>query len=229
MIQVNYKPSQEFKYSQISNYQFEFALLGTENQLLHTATPCKDYFQDIFWCENNQKSSEVHGMHWKPGMLDISAPTFRIILMGGAVEMKSRIPGMQEFVNHFDNAQGFPLSVFDETENEKHIVVTFSREWTRNGPLLSAFTSLLRISGTCQPGEEPIAYLKRIMSEDSSKYPKYMAKEVGRLRDYKNKLAAVLKGIRVEKEPAWGKGVNIYEVHNLGIVSYVDFPTAEFE
>lgn len=230
MIKIDYTPMQSFRYNQISNYQFELAMLNESNQILHTPTPCKDYLQDIIYCEYHQTSSEIFGMVWKPGTLDISAQVFKLVLMGGKVEMQSKISAIQEFMNYFDEAQGFPLTEIEETENPLHIVVKFSREWIANGPLLSAFTSLLRIGGTYQPGEGPENYLRRLMKESElseKPFPKYMEKEVKRLFEYFPKIMALLAGKKVEDSWDVKYSEGMYGVHNKGILGFKDFPTVE--
>lgn len=234
MVKVDLSPMKKFNYIQVANYKFEFFLLNEKFQALHTPFDCKDYLNDMFFAEYTGNPITIWGLVWKQGMIDISQEVFHLALSGGKEVLKDRIAGMQEFMNHFDKAQGFRPTEIHETEDEKVIVVDFSKEWTQNGPLLSAYMTLLRISGTFQAGEDPLEYMKRLMKEGIDKketggysYPKYMVKDVNNLPKYIHKAAAVLAGVKVEH--SWDKfvGKDSHSVHNTGIIGYSDFPTVE--
>jgi hypothetical protein len=216
-------------YNQISNHNFQLCLLTTDNQLLHTVFMCKDYFQDMFWCEHNNVEGEVYGLTWKPGMLDKDAKTFRIALFGGGIELEYKAELIQKFINFFDDAQGFMPTTISLTDNTQVIIVEFDGQWTKSGPLLSSLTTLMRISGAYQ-GEEPIAYLKSlldIVKKGNNVSPLYSNTDAYRLPTILPKLNALLKGMKVTLP--WSAIQSAGYAHGTGIVGWKDYPTVPVE
>jgi hypothetical protein len=242
-IAVDLRPVNTFRYNQISNYKFQFVLLGDENQALHTPVECKDYFQDIFFTESTGISTDVYGIHWEQGRVT-PGEYYRIALLGGEVSnLEQLLPNIQMFVNDFENALGFPCSHFYPTENPGVVVVEFPKEWTVNGPMISAFTSLLRL-GWLYTGEESVLkYLKKIaIYKDDLKrpqnFPRFMKVEIKRLDNTIRKLASLLKGKKYEKkwddieipsdiDPDYLEEFMIEYIHDFGLVDCKDFPQEE--
>jgi hypothetical protein len=146
-IVVDYSPINEFHYCQMPNFEYCFLLIDGKNRALHSPFECKDYLQDMFYCEYTGKSAGIWGIHWKAGMIDMDVEKFRVVLMGGAEILEPKIDHLKKFLNIFDSALGFELSEVYSTNSEKRIVVEFSKKWTQNGPLLSAYMTLLRLYG----------------------------------------------------------------------------------
>lgn len=234
-LHVDLTPIASFRYSEISNYQFQFLLLGKNNQALHTPVQCKDYFQDIFFTEATGVPADVYGLEWRKGMVDTDVEYFRMALNGGSLELESHIPAFQTFLNAFDSALGFRPSVVLPTDNPKIIVVDFSKEWTTGGPLLSAYTTLIRLA-QLYSGEDVMEYLKKIheykdINKRPKDFPQYMGKEISRLDRTITKLAALLQGKKPES--VWEDFKNstniVRDVHDLGVVNYPQFPTVSVE
>lgn len=227
-IHVDLTPISEFRYCQISNHLFQFLLLDKNNRALHSPFECKDYLQDIFYCEYTGKNAGIYGISWKPGMLDINVETFRLALHGGKVTLDGRVEMLQKFLNEFENSLGIQPSTVSATDDSKIIVVDFSKEWTSNGPLLSAFTTLIRLSGTYN-GENPIEYLSSLLqykvpANRPQGFPDYMLVDIKRLDNTLPKFAALLEGRRPEHQ--WDNFKSIMFVHDTGIVGFKDFPKA---
>lgn len=229
MLKIDLAPIKTFRYSQISNHNFNFLLLTDDLKALHTPFQCKDYLQDIFYCEYTGKKAQIYGLEWVPGMVDMSKPFFKLALMGGKENLKDLMPTMQAFLNIFEDAQGIPRCSFEETEDPTTVVVTFSKDWTANGPLLSTFTTLIRLSGGYKEGDA-MDYLKKLQevreNYNSGKvtqgFPNFMIKDALRIDDFIWKLAAILQGIKVEH--SWDAFSNIMYVHNWGLAGYKDYP-----
>lgn len=229
-MKINEDPVHKFRYSQISNYNFTFAMLDGD-RYLHTPFMCKDYLQDIFWSEAIGRPIAAHGLEWTSGRLP-PAEEYRLALHGGQEDMARKAPFLQEFLNRVEQAQGFPLSKVETTDDPHLIVVTFNKAWTTNGPLVSALTSIIRISGAYEGGD-PIAYLdsvnKELKDPKTGKYvwdpaPKYMQVELMRRSVVIPRLKGLLAGKPVTL--AWKPEDGAYAVHNFGIVGYAEFPTA---
>lgn len=230
MLTVDLSPINEFRYSQVDNYNFQYILLDENLRAVHSPFMCKDYLQDIFYCEYTGNSAGIWGINWKPGMLNINVDYFHMVLHGGSIEMRSKIPTLLSFVNQFELAQGIPLTEIEETEDDKMIVIKFSKQWTQNGPLLSAYTTLLRIGGTYSLEETPIEYLQRLLKEYKQTpvpFHQYMLHDVQRLPSFLEKLNALLYGQKVEHD--WKSFSSIGLVHNTGIMGYKNFPKLAVE
>jgi len=225
-ITVDIEPLKTFSYNQIPNHSFNFAMLDHNFKILHTPSTCKDYLQDMFWCEYTKHDADIYGMHWKPGIIDLTQKRFRLALFGGDVVL-SEIKGyLQEFLNYFDDAQKIDRSVVMETTDPKILVVEFDREWTLSGPMLSAFTTLIRVSGPYKGGD-PIAYLKEMHSvsargQHSTVVPRYSIIEVDRLKRSFKRLLALLAGKVFSYD--WSNIRNTAEAHETGILGYTEFP-----
>ena len=227
-MKIDTKPTHEFSYSQIANHGFTFALLDG-NRYLHTPFMCKDYLQDIFWSEATGKEGNVCGLVWKPGMLK-QAPRYRFGLHGGRVKLDDHTELLQEFLNHFENALGFNRSEVLETEDPYLIVVDFPAEWAASGPMISAFTTLIRAAGAYQGGD-PLKYLQSINKPllEAGTYkqlwkpdPPYMAVEIQRFGTTLPRLAALLKGRKPDTTHA--DVATMSQAHYMGVMSYPKFP-----
>jgi len=216
-IKVITTPVYKFSYNQIPNHNFSFALLNNDNVYLHTPFYCKDYIQDIFWSEYTKKEGTQYGLTWKPEMLNIDTDYFSLCIDGGKETMRDRIPFMKELISYFDLAQGFKPTEVMETNNNNRIIVRFSKEWTSSGPLISALTTLIRISGVYEGGK-PDKYLGDLTDKTIQKFPSYMNVEVGRLSSTYTKLLYLLGGGRIEY--SWDKLSNMGLAHACGIVNW---------
>lgn len=220
---IDLDPLEDFQYNQISNYKFEYMLLNPELRVVHSPFECKDYLQDIFWCEHNKKSSSIYGLKWKHGMYDVNAPFFYMALSGGSEILEHRAEKLEAFLNLFEEPLGIEPSEVYPTDNNKVIVVKFSNAWTINGPMLSAYTTLIRIAGVYEEGD-PMQYIMKVKDNDL-KQPNYMEVERYRLSNTITKLAALLEGRRPECK--WSDITDIGSVHNTGIMNFSAFPTAK--
>ena len=123
---------------------------------MHDAVMCKDYFQDMFWSEHNDKHCEVYGLHWKPGKLSLLKEFYLMAVRYDREDMGAKAASMQAFLNTFEEPISFPPTEVQRSASPHIVVAKFSAAWTQTSVLLSAFTSLLRMSpawdGT-KPGE----------------------------------------------------------------------------
>lgn len=215
-LELNEEPVYPLKYNQISNYGFQFVLLD-KNQYLHTPVMCKDYFQDILWSEYLKKNtSNVYGLSWEPGRVDFKRGRLRMAIDGGAVSMAKRVPYLEKFLNAFEDSLGFKRSVVIPTTNTKVLVVDFSKEWTTCGPLISAFTTLIRISGL-YTGGDAFEYLSSPMENP----PAYMKVEIARLKSTLPKLKSLLAGNTFNFP--WEKLSMAMYAHGMGIMNLTDY------
>lgn len=232
MIQIDEKPLKTFAYDQIQNYGFSFVLLNEKFQALHTPFMCKDYLQDMFWAEyTNATESTVYGLTWGKGSFSVDQPTFPLCVLGGKFKMKEHVPYLRELLNRFEAPLGIPPTVVEETQSDHAIVCMMPAAWTSNGPMLSSYTSLIRISGAYKGGD-PIEYLKTLNKPmmDPKTYkplwtpdPSYMAPDIGRLGVTLPRFAALLHGKRPVTE--WADTKSMGMAHNLGIMGFTQFPT----
>lgn len=225
MLKIDLSPISQFRYNQISNYNFCFLLLDENLRAVHSPFMCKDYLQDIFWCENTGKPAGIYGIDWKQGMFNISPQRYRMALLGGKECLKDRKEALTEFLHIFEEAQGIAKSEIFETDSDNNIVLEFDKEWTQNGPLLSTFTSLIRLSGAYSVGEDVSEYLKKLAEFANKKhdFPKYMTPDINRMDNSLVRLLAILSGKKIEH--SWDKFDNVAKAHNKGLVGFEGFPT----
>jgi len=228
IISVNLAPKYTFSYNQLSNYNFNMTLLDENNQIVFSPVMCKDYFQEIFYSEYTGKSAAIFGLFWKKGMFNVEQEFFKVLLMGGGVSLKDHTKDLQKFLNYFDKSQGFQKTTVIETDNTQNIVVNFSKEWTQNGPLLSAFMTLLRLGGAYdrKSKKTALAYLKSIhpASRQKPKMPGYVQKDATNLLVTIERLAALLKGVKITHKWQSFSENNIHAVHDTGLNGYAGFP-----
>lgn len=225
---VDLTPISTFRYCQVSNHKFNYLLLDKELRALHTPFECKDYLQDMFYSEYTGKSIDIWGISWKQGMIDMSQDFFNLAMMGGDAELESKASSVQKLLNALDKAQGIPLTKVLPTTNPKIVVIRFSKQWTKNGPTLSAFTTLIRLAWYYQ-GEDPMEYLEKLsgyVSDAPGDLPVFMMIDMKRLNITLPKFKALFEGVTVDYGWENFVGMNVHAVHDTGIVNFKAFPTA---
>ncbi len=225
IIEVNHKPIHEFSYVQNLNHNFKLTLLNKENQIVFNPVQCKEYFQDIFYSEYTGNPAGIYGLSWRQGMFDISGDYFKLLLIGGGVKLNKHAHALETFMNFFDKAQGFnPTKVLQTTVDEE-IVVVFSKEWTQNGPLLSAYLNLVRIAGNYEEKWSAKEYLALVKPGVGDKIPliPYTCKDITNMSTTYGRILALLEG----KKPthSWGEFSGISAVHTTGLATFSRFPT----
>lgn len=229
-MKIDLDPLKKFNYSQLPNYGFNFVLLNEKLQALHTPFMCKDYLQDMFWAEYTKApASAVYGFTWGRDSFKLSG-RFPLAIMGGKFNMKNHAPYLLELLNRFEAPLGITPTTIDETQYPAVVVCWMDKEWTSNGPMLSAYTSLIRLSGAYKGGD-PIAYLKSMSKPvlDPKTYaqlwvpdPAFMTPDIGRLARTLPRFAALLQGKRPIAK--WEDSKSMEAAHNYGIVGYTKFP-----
>ena len=226
-------PLNKFGYNQIDNHDFRFVLLDGKLRALHSPFMCKDYLQDIFWAEYTKApEATVYGLTWKGGMVDMAMPTFPLAVLGGKFDIAGHAPYLLEFLNRFEAPLGIPFTSIDVPDNERRTVICWmDKDWTVSGPLLSAYTSLIRIAGAYKGGD-PIDYLKTLTRPlmDPRTYnqlwkpdPPHITPDVSRISIILPKLNALFHGKRPTSK--WADTQRMSIAHNLGIMGDSTFPT----
>lgn len=208
---------------------FTFTFIDANNRGLHSPAQCKDYFQDLFWSEYNGKPCSVWGFTWKPGTLSKDAKTYRVALQEKGSKLMELAPQLLGFLHHFEGAQNFLYSGVYDTTNPDTIVLEFDARWTHSAPMISAFTSLVRL-GFTYPGGDVMEYLAMLQAkanpEDWRKKDPAVHRrclpDAQRLKVIGPRIKALLGGVfptlpYTEIETAGG-------AHNTGIVGWGKFP-----
>jgi hypothetical protein len=145
-----FKVRHSFSYDQLPNHKFVMSILQ-DGELMFEPAECKDYFQDVYWSEYvKKKTGTIYGLSWAPGRIDISRPT-QTLYIHAPYALAGEAAQMQAFLQAFDRAQGMTPSVV-EVHDERTLLIHFDTRWTRSGPMLSAYTSLVRLSGQYDGG-----------------------------------------------------------------------------
>lgn len=143
---------------------FTFTFINEKGKGLHSPAQCKDYFQDLFWSEYNGKPCDVWGFTWKPGMLNKDAKAYQLALQEKGSDMTTMSAQLLDFLAGFEKAQGFEYSVVHTTTQPDTIVLEFDARWTHSAPMISAFTSLVRL-GFTYPGGDIMDYLTTLQAK----------------------------------------------------------------
>ena len=127
-----------------------------------------------------------------------------------------RAPMAEQFLRAFDAAQGCTPTDVLNTEDPKILVVEFDGKWGEFGPMISAFTSLVRLS-MCYDGSGPVKYLETLM-KDTGMTDNIVIYDKPRLSNTLPKFKLILEGKRGKfpRSPDDDK----YDVHNTGIQGY---------
>jgi hypothetical protein len=184
----------------------------------------------MFWSENTERPAYVYGIGWKKGMLDINVERFYLLLMGAGEILKDKIRSTQQFINYFDLAQGFTPSIVHETQDDRNIVIEFSKEWTTNGALLSAFTTIIRISSPYILDEGAEDFINRVYEKLNTHTiaPGEFGRsyvDICRLSVTRPRLFALLSGMKVDMK--WSDSSSGMNAHTNGIYGYHRFPSVD--
>jgi hypothetical protein len=226
-MKINMKPVHGFVYNQLANYDFCFALLTKDYQILHSPFMCKDYLQDIFWSQHTGKDANIYGIKTTVNMLP-KRIWYELALIWTNNNLREKIDSIKNFLHPFEDAQEIKRSKILETEDDDKIVVKFHKDWAANGPLLSTFSTIIRLSGGYQD-ENPLEYLKKLRKKRLEGYqsikPPYMIPDVQRLNIILPKLAAVLAGKEIKH--SWKELETANAAHYTGLYGWREFPTVE--
>lgn len=208
---------------------FTFTFINEKGEGLHSPAQCKDYFQDMFWSEYNGKPCVVWGFKWEPGRLDKNAKTYQMALQERGSDMTTMSTQLLDFLAEFEKAQGFKYSVVHTTTQPDTIVLEFDARWTHSAPMISAFTSLIRL-GFTYPGGNIMDYLAALQTKanpedwrnkDSAVHRRCLP-DAQRLKTIGPRIKALLAGAF----PAlpYTKIASAGSAHNTGIVGWDKFP-----
>lgn len=214
---------------------FTFALLDDENTTMHTEAQCKDYFQDLWWSENRQQPTEVWGFEWKPGRIKLDAECYRFALKFKDV-LRDRMDNLLNFLHIFEQALGYRPCSIEQTIDENVLIITVSSQWFISAPMISAWTTLVRLSLQYAGGDvmeyldNVAAPVKRYLAEsyrmggENKNMPCHeaMLADLGRYDKIRPRIKALLKGQEARLD--WAKLSGGYVAHESGICGHKGFP-----
>jgi hypothetical protein len=223
MLNINFgtKPTSGFVYDASLTY----ALLGKNNTAMNYPYACKDFIQDDFWyLKTNQTGNEYKYSAWKLAGFNISARKFRVALIAGSTDLQAKLDDVVFLVNQFENVLGFPKTKGFKTKDKKTVVLEFSWRWAENGPLLSAYMTLLRIGWLYNSGDDIVQYLKNLLSGEIQAL-RFMSSDKQRLPVTLKRFAALLQGKKPESK--WSDFISTGNSHSTGIYGFKEFPEVE--
>jgi hypothetical protein len=223
-VRINRDPVWPMDYRQINNHKFHFSLIQ-DGRVLFTRVMCKDYFQDVFWSEIRKEATTVCGLVWEPGRLRL-ADTYTILLEWEEGSLANHAPILEKWLNIWDNAIGAPPTKVEELDG-RSILVTFAKDWVDTCPLLSTFTTLIRLGGGYKGGD-PTAFIESLPANWwfgpglPDGFPAYSAVEVQRIGVNRPKLRALLAGNKPTKP--WDAITSGTAAHSTGIYGDLTYP-----
>lgn len=238
-MKVSLDPINKFNYNQLDNHGFYMVMVDDSLRAITTPFMCKDYIQDMFWALRTGKDgAEVYGMLVRSDMLT-EEDFYKIALVQRGNNLKEYAERIQGFINFLDDAQGITRTKVQTTDDDYTLLVTFHRDWTQNGPMLSAFTTAVRLGGAYAIGESPVDFMNRIHEEatwcpDDEEYdedepnevdPAWSTVDAARLDVTMPKFSALLKGHKVVS--SWTDFTNVYVAHDTGIYDFSRFPEVD--
>lgn len=215
---------------------FTFALLNDANETMHTEAQCKDYFQDLWWSENRKQATEVWGFKWEPGRIDLKAECYRFALRFAKERLDNRVDNLLNFLHIFEQALGYRPCSIQLTADENVLIVTVSSQWFISAPMISAWTTLVRL-GLQYTGGDVMEYLDEV-AKPVAKYiadtfrlggknenmpcHEAMLADLGRYDRIRPRIKALLAGKEARLD--WEKLSGGYVAHESGIVGCKTFP-----
>lgn len=208
---------------------FTFSLIDAEGVTMHTPAQCKDYLQDLWWSEYNEKPTSVWGFTWKPGKIKTDEKLYRFALRDDRSKtLLDRKKGMVSYLNAFEKALGFDLSTIEETENGNNVLIlNAAGGWFKHCPMISAFTTITRL-GMLYEGGDPIEYitgLAKKFPKDGGYYGKApagffdaMMADLGRIKTILPRLKLLMSGEYPKAK--WTEFSTGGNAHEGGIIGY---------
>ncbi len=232
-MKVNLTPMQRSQYGQNPNHDFNFAPVsaGPDHQIIVPWFMCKDYLQDVFWAEHRRAQTAVHGLKYTPGPIDPKADRYLLLVHNGkdsSFAQRHR-EHLVAFINAFEKAQGWPLTKAHLLDGDgRGLILDYPRDWTEKAALISAFTSVIRVSGQFEKGMDAETYIRGLKQWSYGQprvNPAYMEPEMMRLLTIRGRFLALLTGKKVPDQP-WSDMPNGYSAHGGGIMGFQNFPSA---
>lgn len=138
-----------------------------------TITPfcmCKDFFNDMFWCNKLKKNISIFGFKWTAnqdkGVLNrgILSLTMRLRDRNNKEKFfeiaEGELKGIKSILNKFEQANGFNKSNVDYADDKNYLVVSFDKAWSNAPYLISAFLFLIRLGLTYDAKSDVIEWFK---------------------------------------------------------------------
>jgi hypothetical protein len=131
------------------------ALLDENLKSLHKAVNCKDYLQDLFWCEYTKREDSQYGFYWKPTLGEpfltqewyivgfTCSNKFALLGKDGTVFSSKNIEGLTKVLHHMEKCLDIPESTVQQTDKDEFFV-KFHRKWTEKPTMLSTFLLMCR-------------------------------------------------------------------------------------
>jgi hypothetical protein len=195
-----------------------------------TITPfckCKDYFTDMFWSKKLKKKVAIYGFHWD-GDKDnkvLDEDTFSIAINLTDKDTREKLSVNKEYcktikslLNQFEKKLKFDLAETQLDDENLHIIVTVSKEWSERPYLVSSLFFLIRLGFTYDGKTNPIEFFTNAKSSN------YMAPyDEGYFRTGKKKLEDLLKGI-IDKKQKYEMYTTSSEIHgSSGLIGYQSY------
>lgn len=214
---------------------FTFAMLDNTNTTMHTEAQCKDYFQDMFWSEHRNQPTEVWGFEWMPGRLDLKAEVYRFALKYRD-QLNNRVDNLLNFLHNFEQALSYRPCSIQQTIEENVLIITVSSQWFISAPMISAWTTLVRLAlqytggdimeyldAVAAPAQKYIAEQYQLGGKNKDMpCHEAMLADLGRYDKIRPRIKALLKGQEARLD--WAKLSGGYVAHESGICGYKGFP-----
>lgn len=220
--------SSKFRLSEIGHGQREvqFAFINPETG--ETITPfcrCKDYFNDMFFAKKTGISVNICGFKWNKdddnGILDKDELAIAVRLRDRDDHnfhdiTKEEVESVFSLLNKFTLVNDFGHLAVELSDDNKYIIIRFSRKWIDIPYLCSTFFLLVRLGFTYKKDEDILVWYqsgsKNFISPNDENY----------FRSRKNRLKDLLEG-KIDNNQNY-EMYNKVNIHNCsGIVGYKEY------
>lgn len=223
------KVSSKFNLSEIGHGQREvqFAFINPETG--ETITPfcrCKDYFNDMFFTKKTGTSVNICGFKWNKdddnGVLDKDELAIAVRLRERNNHQnfyditKVEVESVFLLLNKFTLANDFGHLAVELSDDNKYIIIKFSKKWMEIPYLCSTFFLLVRLGFTYKKDEDILVWYqggsKNFISPNDEGY----------FRSRKDRLKDLLEG-KIDKNQTY-EMYTTGNIHNRsGIVGYQEY------
>lgn len=205
---------------------FAFCQLNKDGSLetVQPISPCKDYLNDIVYCEHMKIAMTAYGLKYSPQGIfkgtDLAYLAIKILpYMNGTKygefdkheeNLKNNIKNLQKFINYFDKAFALEKTIIHPSTLDGAFAVEFSQEWCKYTYTISLFSLLLRIGQFYDGKKTPVEHIKTFSAFAQDTYL------VNSIKDKIMKLLDLKRFPELDmKTLTQGTGV-----HNFGIMAF---------
>lgn len=216
----------EFTYhlTEINTGDMLNSILDDNNNIITKLFQCKDYMQDIYWAELNNKKISQYGLIYDGENQKniLGKKTIKLLITSKDPEhtTSKSIQKTINLLNIIEDILNIDKSTYEKVDDSEDVVVFFDESWFKTSYMISLFMLFIK-TGMYFDGEnidDIIEYYKKNITKHNSNYQNQIL--------FLNKYN-ILKNFIINNEfpdHAWDKYLNVSQVHDKGgLISVINY------